>query len=110
MNTRASTKLTPAQVNDACNLMKRGVSMTETAARLGVHRSTLYRAFRQDAIDHMLRLGANRSTAPPSPTRRRAMLLEARRESRLVNRADSLDPELSRFLDAALDEIAEWRD
>lgn len=67
MKTRASTQLTPAQVNDACNLTDSSVPMTETVARLGVHRSTLYRALRQDAIDHRLRLGANRSSEPQSP-------------------------------------------
>lgn len=84
--------------------------MTDTAALLGAHRSTLYRALRQDAIDHLLRLGANRSSVPESPARRRAMNLEAQREARLANLADSLDVGLTIFMDAALDDIAQERE
>lgn len=107
MNMRAPTKLAPTKVTYACGLIDSGSSMTNAATLLGVHRSTLYRALRQDAIDHILRLGADRSNAPKSPTRRRAMLLELRRESRLANRTDSLDAGLTVFMDAALDDIAQ---
>jgi len=107
MNGHARRALTSAQVASACELMDcGGLTINSTAAKLGVHRSTLYRALRRDAVDRILRLGRYRLSVPVSPGRRKAMNREAARESRIANRADSGDAELREFLDAALDEIA----
>ena len=107
MNGYSRRVLTSAQVASACELIDRGgYTMKAMAAKLGVHRSTLYRAIRQDAVDRILHTGRYSAGAPVSPGRRRAMDREAARESRLANRADTEDADSQKFLDAALDDIA----
>jgi hypothetical protein len=108
MNGHARRALTSAEVASACELIDRGgLTINSTAAKLGVLRSTLYRALRRDAVDCIVRLGRYRLSVPVSPSRRKAMNREAVRESRIANRADSGDAELQEFLDAALDDIAD---
>ena len=108
MNGHSRRVLTSAQVASACELIDRGgYTVKAMAARLGVHRSTLYRAIRQDVVDRILHIGRYSVGVPVSPDHRRAMDREAARESRLANRADTEDAELEKFLDAALDEITD---
>ena len=108
MNGHSRRVLTSAQVASACELIDRGgYTVKAMAARLGVHRSTLYRAIRQDVVDRILHIGRYSVGVPMSPGRRRAMVREAARESRLANRADTEDAELERFLDDALDDITD---